>query len=124
MPAHHEHYLQTEGAYNPGWFEPTTSSLGDREVWRFPYLVEVNGQRHARALEVDEMIRSNTTEFVGRLATGWLVTVSGNDNGYSIHLALEQTSLIANEAAAAITEAERITEIAAVRPQRQLAAAA
>lgn len=124
MPAHHEHYLQTEGIYSPQWFEPVESSLGGREAWRFPYIVEVNGERHARVLEVDEKVRSDATEFVGRLATGWLVTVSGSDNGYSIHLALEQTCLIANEAAAAVTEAERITEIAAVRPQRQLAAAA
>lgn len=89
MPAHHEHYLKTEGPYDPAWSKPTKSSVGGEAVWRIPYLVEIDGENHDRVLEITEMVSSTPTEFVGRLATGSLVTVTSQESRYSIRLALE-----------------------------------
>lgn len=123
MSAQHEHYLDTEGRFNPTWLEPVDSSLG-RKVWRFPYILNFDGKRYDRVLEIDEKISSETADFVGRLATGWLVTVASQESSYSIHLALEQSSTVAEHTLALVTEAERITTLAAAQSQEQFAAAA
>ena len=79
MSGRHEHYLQTEGMFNPTWLEPVDDSIEDRKVWRFPYILNFDGKRYDRVLEVNERVdsaSSPTADFVGRLSTGWLVTVS------------------------------------------------
>jgi len=113
---HHEHYLPTEGKFNPQWLEPVDSSIKGQKVWRFPHFMEFNGVRHDRVLEIGERVESlpNSPDvvFVGRLVTGWLVTVEAQENSYSLHLALEPPRR-AEETSYLLAEAERITEAAA-----------
>ncbi len=124
MSARHEHYLQTEGRFSPGWLEPVDSSIEGVKIWRFPYILEFAGQTYNRVLEVNEKVESETAAFVGRLATGWLVTVAPQENGYSILLAQEQAGTAVKDTSTVITEAEHITQIAVPQSQEQFVAAA
>lgn len=123
MSAGHEHYLQTEGRFSLGWLEPVDNGIEGMKVWRFPYILNFNGQTYSRVLEVSEKVDSEAAAFVGRLATGWFVSVAPQENGYSILLAKEQSGTAAKDAATVIAEAEHITQIAVPQPQEQLVAA-
>lgn len=123
----HEHYLSTEGSFNPNWLEAVDSSIKGQKVWRFPYFLEFDGIRRDRVLEVSERVEpqpdsSRGAEFVGRLATGWLVTVTAEQNSFSIHLALEERGATAQDTSFMLAEAERITEAAAAQEEFATAA--
>lgn len=111
----HEHYLSTEGRFNPNWLEAVDSSIEGQKVWRFPYFIDFDGVRRDRVLEISEKVEPQpgavaSAEFVGRLATGWLVTVSANQDSYSIHLAREEREAIAQDTSFILAEATQITE--------------
>lgn len=121
----HEHYLPTEGRFNPNWLEPVDSSIQGVKVWRFPHFIEFNGVRHDRVLEIDQSVEMgadtpSSVAFVGRLATGWLVTVETQPDSYSIHLALEPAPQTP-DTSYLLAEAARIAE-AASQPEMATAA--
>ena len=111
ITARHEHFLLTEGPFNDNWLEPVDTSIKGQRAWRFPYLLDFAGQIHQRVLEVSERVETapnDTAAFVGRLTTGWLVTVTKYEESYAIHLALELGNR-PQETSTMLAEAERIT---------------
>lgn len=109
MFTNHEHYLGTDGKFDPGWLEAVDSSIPGVKEWRFPYFLIFNGVRHDRVLEIDTRVEPSATAspetvFVGKLATGWLVTVETKGEGYSLHLALEPPVTEARQQLATLTD--------------------